>query len=90
MSPYKPLSFQYKCPKFSKGSGGDSPSPELVVGQLVEWGRRLLHVGVWEGDPPGVRPALGRAPGSHWHSQGSPVGWRPGRGCREGGSQQGW
>lgn len=36
VSPYKPLSFQYECPQLSKSSGGESPSPELVAGQLVE------------------------------------------------------
>ena len=90
VSPYKPPSFQYQRLQFSKGSGRDSPSPELVAGEPVKRSKRVLHVAVWEGDSPRVSPALGRAPVSHGHRQGSPVGWRPGHGCREGGSQQAW
>lgn len=56
----------------------------------VEWGKRALHIEIWENDSSGVSPALGRTPVSRWHSRGSPVGWGPCHGCRQGGSQQGW
>lgn len=37
-----------------------------------------------------VSSVWGQAPGSGWHSRGSPVGWGPCHGCRQGCSQQGW